>query len=147
MSVTPRRVISTVTSSFTSWRQSRSPLTMITWWPASRPRRARVARRSSASYPSSSTTGRHSASSTSRMSGNCPRRVWGVSSRPALYAGYWSSRNCGSPLSMHAITASGRSSLSSLKSIEVNPNTALVTCPELVTRVSGRAKKARNASE
>ena len=48
---------------------------------------------------------------------------------------------------MHAMTASGRSSLSSLMSIEVKPETALVTCPELVTRVSGRAKKARNARE
>jgi hypothetical protein len=34
-----------------------------------------------------------------------------------------------------------------LMSIAVKPYTALVTCPDEVTSVSGKAKKARNASE
>ena len=39
--------------------------------------------------------------------------------------------------------ASGFRSLTMFTSIDVNPNTALVTCPDAVARSVGRAKKAR----
>src|SRR5438128_8714583 len=42
---------------------------------------------------------------------------------------------------------SGRWSLSRLMSIDVKPNTALVTCPDAVAVSVGRAKKARYANE
>jgi len=51
------------------------------------------------------------------------------------------------PLSKQTTTPRGRSSANSLISIAVKPYTALVTCPEDVTRVSGNAKNARNANE
>ena len=41
------------------------------------------------------------------------------------------------------MTPSGRLSRSRLMSIDVNPNTALVTCPDAVAMSVGRAKKAR----
>ena len=43
--------------------------------------------------------------------------------------------------------ASGRWSFNRLMSIDVNPNTALVTCPDAVAMSVGSAKKARYASE
>ncbi len=86
ISETPRFGYSTVTPSVTNWKASRSPLQIRTSMPASRAWVVRVAMTSSASYPSSSTTGTRSAASTS-----CTRLIWplksvGVWERFALYS-------------------------------------------------------------
>ncbi len=67
----------------------------------------------------------------------------GAASRFALYVSTRSWRNVGSGRSNATTTVSGRWSRMRLMSIDVNPKTALVTCPEAVARSVGRAKNAR----
>ena len=64
--------------------------------------------------------------------------------RLPLYSAYCSERNVCRETSNATATCVGCSSRSTLISIEVNPNTALVLCPVVVEKFStGRAKKAR----
>ena len=71
----------------------------------------------------------------------------GAASRLALYVASASWRNVGSGRSKATSTSSGRCSLSTLMNIDVNPNTALVSCPLAVDMSCGRAKNARYVSE
>ncbi len=73
------------------------------------------------------------------MSGICERKTSGVSLRPALYCGSIASRNVGAGVSNAIATNSGISSVSTLASIDVNPNTALVIVPSRVDRSVGSA--------
>ena len=68
----------------TSWKLSRSPVTMTTSDRRSAASVASVAMTSSASKPGASTTGTASAPMTSRMMSNCGGSSQGVSARPAL---------------------------------------------------------------
>ena len=68
----------------------------------------------------------------------------GVLLRPALYSAYSSMRKVCRETSKATPTWVGRSSRSTLMSIEVKPNTALVGCPVVVEKFSrGSAKNAR----
>ena len=82
----PRRVIITRTSAWSSMscRLSRSPVTTSTGSPSSLASLTRVAIRSSASYPATSTTGIRKAASTSRTSGIWELKSSGVVRRLAL---------------------------------------------------------------
>ena len=133
----------TVSPGRTSWKKSRSAVTITASIPRSSARSARVAIASSASWPSMPITGILRVSSTSTINPSCCRNSSGVSARPALYSAYFSSRTVGLPTSNATAIRSGFSSASSLISIEVNPYTALVTCPEVVANDVGRAKNAR----
>ena len=81
---------------------------------------------SSASYPSFSTTGTRSAASTSWTRLTWPLKSVGVSDRLALYSAYCSVRNDRRDTSKATTMWVGRSSRSTLISIEVKPYTALV---------------------
>ncbi len=70
--------------SCTSWKLSRSPVTMTTSLPRSAACVASVAMTSSASNPGASMTGMAKASMISRMMSNCGGRSHGVAARPAL---------------------------------------------------------------
>jgi hypothetical protein len=74
-------------------------------------------------------------------------RCRGAASRWALYSGFCSWRKVGSGRSNATATASGWWSRTRLMNIDVNPNTALVTCPEAVTRSVGRAWNAAVGGE
>ena len=82
---------------------------------------ARVPIASSASWPSTRTSGIRRASRTSSISPSWGRKSAGVSRRPALYSASISSRTVGLPTSKATAIRSGRSSARSLMSIEVNP--------------------------
>ncbi len=84
MSDTPRELYSTVTRSLTSWKASRSPVTMRTSMPSAAACVASVAMTSSASKPGLLTRGTRSASRTSFTRLTWPRKSVGVSARPAL---------------------------------------------------------------
>src|SRR5262249_37317294 len=88
-----------------------------------------------------------SVSTTWRTRPICWRRMSGAAVRLALYSATASCRNVGSGRSKAAITPSGRLSRNRLMSIDVNPKTALVTCPEAVAMSGGRAKNARYVKE
>ena len=83
------------------------------------------------------------ASSTSRTSPICWRRMSGAAVRWALYSGSASWRNVGSGRSKVTSTPSGLWSFNTLMSIDVKPNTALVTWPAAVAMSVGSAKNAR----
>ena len=104
----------------------------------------RVPMMSSASKPSFSNVVTPSASRTSLMSEIWPVNSCGDLLRLALYSVYSSERNVLRETSNATPTWVGFSSRSTLMSIDVNPNTALVCCPVVVEKFStGRAKKAR----
>ena len=136
ISDTPRFGYSTVTSSLTSWNESRSPLLISTSKPCSDACVASVAMMSSASQPSISVVGIRSASSTSLTSEICPLNSSGDFDRPALYSVYCSERKVLRDTSNATQMCVGCSSRSMLISIEVNPYTALVCCPVVVEKFS-----------
>ena len=111
----------TVSPGRTSWKKSRSAVTITTSMPCASARSASVAIASSASWPSMPITGMRRVSSTSTISPSCWRNSSGVSGRPALYSAYLSRRTVGLPTSNATAIRSGRSSASSLISIEVKP--------------------------
>ena len=147
----PRRLNSTLiaprpcTRSRTSWKKSRSAVTITASSPASLAWIARVPIASSASWPAIRITGIRSTSSTSSMRPSWGRKSVGASARPALYSASSSRRTVGAPMSKATAIRSGCSSPKSLINIDVNPYTAFVTVPELVARVCGSAKNARYA--
>ena len=95
---------------------------------------------SSASYPSMLSTGMARAARISRIRSTCPANSAGDDARFALYSGKDSVRNVCRDTSKATATWVGRSSRSTLMSIDVNPNTALVGCPVVVEKFStGRA--------
>ena len=98
---------------------------------------------SSASNPGWVTTGSCNVSTTWRTSPICSRRMSGAFCRPALYVSTISWRNVFWGRSKVTMTCSGRWSRTRFNSIEVKPNTALVTWPEAVVMSVGRAKNAR----
>ena len=126
-----------------SWKKSRSAVTITASMPSSLASSASVPSASSASWPSTRTIGIRRVTSTSSMSASCGPKSAGVSRRPALYSASISRRTVGLPVSKATAIRSGFSSARSLISMDVNPYTALVIWPEVVARVSGRAKKAR----
>ena len=78
------------------------------------------------------------------MSGSWLLNSVGVLLRPALYSAYSSIRNVLREMSKATAMWVGASSRSTLMSIEVKPNTALVCCPVVVEKFStGSAKNAR----
>ena len=139
---------SSVTSSVTSWMESRSPETTSTLKPCSRPCLASVARMSSASKSSFTTVVMPIACRASRSSGTCPLNSTGVASRPALYSGYSRVRKELREISKATAMWLGFSFWSRLRSIETKPWIAFVCCPSEFTKLStGRAKNALKASE
>ena len=118
----PLRLNITVISGLTSWKKSRSAVTIVASIPCSAARMARVPIASSASLPSAiRSTGIFSASSTSSINPSCGRKSPGVSARPALYSASLARRTVGAPESKNTAIRSGRSSASSLISMLVNP--------------------------
>ena len=105
----------------TSWKKSRSAVTITVWMSRSSARNASVAIASSASWRSMPITGTRSVSSTSTIRPSCWRNSSGASALPALYSAYFSNRTVGAPTSNATATRSGRSSASSLMSIDVKP--------------------------
>src|SRR5919109_833811 len=83
MSEMPFRLNITRIPGRTSWKKSRSAVTITASIPSSQARTASVAMASSASCPSISTIGTASVSSTSRIRPSCSRNSSGVSARPA----------------------------------------------------------------
>ena len=120
-SETPLRGYSTVVRSLTSWNASRSPVTMSTSNPAASAWLVKVAITSSASNPSTWSTGTFSAPSTSWIRLTCPLKSSGVALRVALYSGYSSLRNVWRETSKATARWVGRSSRSALISMEVKP--------------------------
>ena len=140
----PLRGYSTVVDGVTSWKASRSPVTIRTSMPAASAWVASVPMMSSASKPSFSKVVTPSAAKTSLISGICPENSSGDLERLPLYSAYSSVRNVRRETSKATATCVGCSSRSTLMSIEVKPNTALVCWPVVVAKFStGRAKKAR----
>ena len=112
--------------------------------PADSARVASVPMMSSASKPSFSNVWMCSASRICLISGIWPLNSGGDLARLPLYSGYCSSRNVWRETSNATATWVGFSSRSTLISIDVKPNTALVLWPVVVEKFStGRAKKAR----
>ncbi len=128
----PLRVSITFVAGPISCSASRSPVTMMTSWPAFAARQASVPMISSASKPASSSTAIPIAASSSRTSGNCSASSVGVALRWALYPAYCSLRNVTRPLSKATATVSGFTSASSFTSIVVKPYAAFVYCPAAV---------------
>ena len=83
----------------TSWKKSRSAVTITASMPCSAARTARVPMASSASWSTTRTIGTRSVSSTSSINPSCDVKSVGVSARPALYSAYFSSRTVGLPRS------------------------------------------------
>ena len=127
MSEIPFTLNITVIPGPTSWKKSRSAVTITVSIPRPLASTARVAIASSASCPSIPITGMRSVSSTSTMRPSCWRNSSGVSGRPALYSAYFSRRTVGAPTSNATAIRSGRSSARSLINIDVKPYTAFVT--------------------
>ena len=143
-SETPLRGYSTVVVGVTSWRASRSPVQISTSMPAASARVVRVPMTSSASKPSFSKVVMPSAWTTSLMRSTWPLNSDGEALRLPLYSAYSAVRNVCRDTSKATATCVGRSSRSTLMSIDVKPNTALVCWPVVVEKFStGRAKKAR----
>ncbi len=95
---------------------------------------------SSASYPSMLSTGMPRATRISRIRSTWPANSAGEDARFALYSGNDSVRKVWRETSKATATWVGRSSRSTLISIEVKPKTALVGCPVVVEKFStGRA--------
>ena len=112
--------------------------------PAASACRLRVPMMSSASNPSFSKVRMPRASSTSLMSGTWFLNSSGDLARLALYSPYSAVRNVWRETSKATATCVGCSSRSTLISIDVKPNTALVCWPVVVAKFStGRAKNAR----
>ena len=76
------------------------------------------------------------ASSTSRISGTCPRNSSGVAERVALYSGYSTERKVCRDTSNATPMCVGFSSRRVLMSIEVKPYTAFVGWPVVVEKFS-----------
>ena len=130
--------------SVTSWSASRSPVQISTSIPASCAWVVSVPITSSASKPSFSNAVMPSAATTSLIRPTWPLNSSGLLLRLPLYSAYSCTRNVCRDTSNATPTCVGRSSRSTLMSIEVKPNTALVCCPVVVEKFStGRAKKAR----
>ncbi len=89
---------------------------------------------SSASYPSTLRTGIPRAVSTSLIRSTCPANSGGEDARFALYSGKVSVRKVCRETSKATATCVGRSSRSTLMSIEVKPNTAFVAWPVVVEK-------------
>ena len=86
MSEIPLRLNITLIPGRTTWKKSRSAVTITASIPCSTARRASVAMRSSASCSGWLTSGILSVCTTSRIRPSCWRNSSGVSRRPALYA-------------------------------------------------------------
>jgi hypothetical protein len=110
--------------------------------PAVAGRVASVAITSSASNPAISTMVMPSVSMTWRTSPICWRRMSGAASRGLVLGDALVAERGLGPVEGHH-DAVGRWSRSRLTSIDVNPNTALVTCPDAVAMSVGSAKNAR----
>ncbi len=112
--------------------------------PADSARVVSVPMMSSASNPSFSNVVMCNASRISLISGIWPVNSGGDLDRLPLYSAYCSRRNVLRETSNATATCVGFSSRSTLMSIDVKPNTALVLWPVVVEKFStGRAKKAR----
>ena len=125
---------STLVRSEISWKASRSPETTTTSAPALSARCAPVAMMSSASKPSTVIHGMFRVSRVCWMYSICPANSSGVFCRPPLYSGYSSERKVGPDRSKATATWVGRSCRIMVSSIAVNPCTALVCCPAVVTK-------------
>ncbi len=107
--------------SLTSCSASRSPVQTSTSKPSATACVVRVAITSSASKPSFSIVATRSAASTSWISDTCPLNSLGDVERLALYSAYSSERKVCRDTSKATPTWVGRSSRSTLMSIEVKP--------------------------
>jgi hypothetical protein len=85
-------VLMSVIESPTSWAMSLSPVEMSTCLPSRAARQARVPMTSSASTPSTRSTGRPWARRISSSGSSCERRSFGIGGRFALYSAKMSSR-------------------------------------------------------
>ena len=136
-----RPEVSTRICSFTTWRMSRSPVTIRLSTPSPSACRASVASTSSASKPSAVKIGMFSVSTTCLMRSICVRSSSGMRSRWPLYSGNISCRNV-LPTSKATATYSGCWSRRTLRSIDVKPNTAFVSSPSgAVRRQRDRVKR------
>ena len=129
--------------SSTSWYASRSPVTMMTSSPRSRACVASVAMTSSASKPAISMIGIFERLDDLADQAHLLAQDVGRLRAARLVVVDQPWRNVGSGRSKATAMPSGWWSFSRLMSIDVNPNTALVTCPEAVAMSVGSAKKAR----
>ncbi len=120
-SETPLVGYSTVVFSVTSWKESRSPVTISTSKPSASACVASVAMMSSASKPSTANRCTCIASSSSPISSTCPRNSSGVLERFALYSANSCERHVLRETSNATAKCVGASSRSVFASIDAKP--------------------------